>query len=787
MTAPATSYETEEERQRRLLLEQQAPDQGGATGAPGGPAAPGGTATTPAGAPLSVRPTGTPRATSTSIPTGFAPPPPPPPPPPPDLAALASQTSKFASDWMANPNRYTSDLATATRAAGDLRLTKAEQDAQRGIEEWAQGRGLIGSSYEGDLRRERTADIGRQRAEDERALLEMLATSEAMDREKAGAMGLETVRAEDVMGLDRYRAQLEAAQLAEAQRQFGGTQGVAERTLDLRAQELQQEAALQGRSLDLQAARDAAAREVQLGELGISQQQVDLRARELVQQAATEGRTLDLQQARQEAETALAREQMVQQSSQFAQTLTEQQTARLQELGVTQQQLDLEARKLQQQAQLEGRSLDLQAARDQAANAIQLGQLGISQGELDQRAQQLVQEAAAQNRTLDLTAARDAATREYQFAALAQEGTVAQRDFDLRVQQLQQQAQLEGRSLTLQEAQAATQREAQLAQLNINQQEVNLRADQLVQEARAQNRTLDLTEARDLASQTLQREEMQLRARLQTDELAQRESEFARTQGLNEREFIARTDQATRQYGEQVAARLQQNTQFATALQSEDARAAVDAGLRERALELQGQGMTLDESFRRASLEQEGQLTLSAQALTARGMAQEDAYRYAALSQDARFRQDANRLTQLGLTQEDAYRYAEIAYRDRALQAQGQQFSADLEFRTQQLMQQAQLEGRSLDLQAARDQAQREQYASDDEFRTWYSEQVLGVDRGADDTVTPDPNTNDYQSEVDRQTQGGARPVRIAGEDIHQYNARLNAWLSSQGLPLVAF
>jgi NAD(P)-dependent dehydrogenase (short-subunit alcohol dehydrogenase family) len=78
----------------------------------------------------------------------------------------------------------------------------------------------------------------------------------------------------------------EAAQLAEAQRQFGGTQGIAQQNVDLRAQELQQEAQLQGRSLDLQAARDQATRELGQGQLGISQQEVDLRAQALVQQPA---------------------------------------------------------------------------------------------------------------------------------------------------------------------------------------------------------------------------------------------------------------------------------------------------------------------------------------------------------------------------------------------------------------------------------------------------------------------------------------------------------------------
>jgi hypothetical protein len=169
----------------------------------------------------------------------------------------------------------------------------------------------------------------RARQDFEAGLLERRAAAETAARAAAGGMGLDTITARDASDLNRYKAELEAWNAGEAQRQFGGTQDIAQQNLDLRAQELQQQAQLEGRSLDLQQARDLAAKEVQLGNLGISQQDVNLRAQALVQQAQTEGRTLDLQAARQEAETALAREGMVQQTTMQSaqQTFTAAQTA----------------------------------------------------------------------------------------------------------------------------------------------------------------------------------------------------------------------------------------------------------------------------------------------------------------------------------------------------------------------------------------------------------------------------------------------------------------------------
>ena len=246
MTAPYGGFntspagETEEEKQARLLREQAQQDQ------PVNPS--GGFSSAPSGASGSVtgaapsQPSGTPRATSSTIPTGFMPPPPPPPPPTPDLG---SQVTQFASDWMRSSNPYTSEAMTAARDASNANLAKSEADSRRGIEEWAQGRGLLGSSYEGEQRVNLAGTVQRAKGDFEAQLLQAMATAEALGKQNAGNLGLSAWTQQN-------------------------TQNISQREIDLKAYEIQQAAWNEGRSLDLQEARDLAAAELKKLELGVN-------------------------------------------------------------------------------------------------------------------------------------------------------------------------------------------------------------------------------------------------------------------------------------------------------------------------------------------------------------------------------------------------------------------------------------------------------------------------------------------------------------------------------------
>lgn len=298
-------------------------------------------------------------------------------------------------------------------------------------------------------------------------------------------------------------------------------------------------------------------------------------------------------------------------------------------LGISQQEVDLRAEEIRTQAGLEGRSLNLQESRDQATREIQLGQLGISQ-----------------------------------------------QDIGLRAKALQQDYELEGRSLTLQESRDEAQREFQLGQLGVSKDELKLRATELQQQAALEGRSLDLQEARDQASTELRREELDTQLQLQTNELTQRESEYARGLGLDEKKFIADQDQFSKEFAlDEESVRGGRNvtdpvTGVTTWVRtSEMERFAIDAGMRERALDLQESGQDAEAAWRQAALDSEEMLETSRQALVKIGMTNDDAYRYAALNQDSGFR-------------------------DRALDLQKEEMDADAGFRqSAQELQEAVLKG----------------------------------------------------------------------------------------------
>ncbi len=236
--------------------------------------------------------------------------------------------------------------------------------------------------------------------------------------------------------------------------------------------------------------------------------------------------------------------------------------------------------------------------------------------------------------------------------------------FGLGVAELGRATSLEQQRIDIDRERLAEETQQFEQQFGLAEGELDLRAEQIREQARLEGRSLDIQESRDLADQELRRESMQHEFRMQTDVLSQRESEFARSQNLNEREFLADQDRFTQQFGEQVATRLQQDAQFTTALASDEARFAMDAGLRQSALDLQREGMTADEAFRRAALDQERQLTETAQELQRLGMTQEDAYRWAALNQDSDFRQQVIDLESEGMDLDEAFRRAELDFRN---------------------------------------------------------------------------------------------------------------------------
>lgn len=211
------------------------------------------------------------------------------------------------------PTGYNTQQLQQMRSAQMANLNQQFSQQQQQLEENLARRGLSASTIG-------AAGIGRLAGEQSRAmadvesrLLQQQAEMEQRSREsninaltnitgQLGQLGLggreldvRERQFEETLNADerRFARTLEEQRAARLQ-QFG----LSSRELDQQARRLQQEAALQGRTLDLQQARDAA--------------EVDYRARQLQQQESQFGRTLSADEARQRAQLAFDREQLAQ-------------------------------------------------------------------------------------------------------------------------------------------------------------------------------------------------------------------------------------------------------------------------------------------------------------------------------------------------------------------------------------------------------------------------------------------------------------------------------------------
>lgn len=200
----------------------------------------------------------------------------------------------------------------------------------------------------------------------------------------------QNARALAALEADILRMQ-EEAKARDRQAGFQGLTSLAQMTgdIEMRALQLQQEAALQGRSLDLTAARDKAQQELGYAELAYKR---------------------DALTAEREMESA---------------RLEETRALRLQNLGISQQQLDLEARKLQQEAALRGRELDLMEARDLAEIEYRAKQLMLD----DRR---LTSEEAREKARLEFERERERERQALERERNAQDNTNQQLDRELR-------------------------------------------------------------------------------------------------------------------------------------------------------------------------------------------------------------------------------------------------------------------------------------------------------------------------------------------------------------------
>jgi len=446
---------------------------------------------------------------------------------------------------LAQPTRFDTDAFKQIRGAQQANLQQEYGGMQQELEERLARQGLsastMGSGRFGDLAGQQSRALASLDAQ----LLQQAAQTQAQDRlaamqaagqfaDLAGTQDLQQFEANRVGQATEFEQGLRAAEFGQRQFEQSGQMGLSEAQLGEQARQFDIQQQLQ--------------ETMGLGQLGINQQEVNVRAQALQQEAAQQGRSLDLQQARDQA-----------QREQFTAQFGEQRAARLDQLGISTKELDLRAQQLAQQAFMEGRSLDLQAARDEAEVDIrgrQLQQESLLQGrsldlqqardiaQREQTAANLSQQDQQFRATLSAEDRRFNDTLAEQRTQRVQQLGLSQQQVDLEAVRIKNQAAQFGQQLSFQQAQG--------------QAEIGLRAQQIQNEYAIQGRQVSVQEAQQIAQQ-------QQFGILKT----QRDAEFEKTIGAELRrvgvsegeltqrkaEFLKETELRDKQLE-------QQNTQF---------------------------------------------------------------------------------------------------------------------------------------------------------------------------------------------------------------------------------
>jgi hypothetical protein len=215
-----------------------------------------------------------------------------------------------------------------------------------------------------------------------------------------------------------------------------------------------------------------------------------MQTRELTAQEQQQLREIESRKEIESSRLAAQREQFYAtldaEESQFARSLDEQEALRLQNLGISENELGLRAQQIQNEYEQRGESLDIDKARLEA--------------ERDFRAEQFMRD----DRTLDLQEARDLASKQIEDARLAEETTArlardgfSQQEINQRAQQIQNEYEQRGQEISNEklwrDTEAAIQRERIAQDLvmqgkDITSREEVARLDRLTQEYIANER-----------------------------------------------------------------------------------------------------------------------------------------------------------------------------------------------------------------------------------------------------------------------------------------------------------
>ena len=198
--------------------------------------------------------------------------------------------------------------------------------------------------------------------------------------------------------------------------------GISQQEIGLRAQELQQQAALQGRQMSISEAQNQAGNAIERERItqqgqqfglnlneqqaeraqrfGLSGQELALKTRDVEQQYAIQGQRLTMEQAQNIASNGLERERISQQASQFGLKLSDDRTARAEQLGISQQQVNQEAQRIANQNAQFGRQMTATELQNSAQNNLEQARInevinarttGVSESALERQLRQTLQ------------------------------------------------------------------------------------------------------------------------------------------------------------------------------------------------------------------------------------------------------------------------------------------------------------------------------------------------------------------------------------------------------------
>lgn len=274
------------------------------------------------------------------------------------------------------PSRFDTQAFQQIRGAQAANLQAEYGAQQKALNEELARRGLSASSVGGGRMGDLAGQQARALADLDAQLLQRAAETQAQDRaqllqagqglaELAGAQDLAQFEANRVAQAATFENQLRAAQFGQQQFESMGQQALQAGQAAQSAQQFQQELGMRLGELTGQV---GGMQTLAAGQQAEQRRQFDIQ--QALQQQLGVG-NLALEQARLSQQGLQFQQQLNQEAAQFGLTLNEQQANRLQQYGISLQELGLETQRVQNQATQFGQQLSAQNAQNLAQNNLE--------------------------------------------------------------------------------------------------------------------------------------------------------------------------------------------------------------------------------------------------------------------------------------------------------------------------------------------------------------------------------------------------------------------------------